>query len=329
MHSVTAIRPSQPICATTAGLPDHERFGFWQDVVCRAVVELECQPHGNADFMASVEGARLSALSVAQIQGSPHRVSRGTSGIARSQDASLIFNFMLSGVALVEQDGRSIVLTPGDGSVCDAQRPYRLRFDEAFKLITVKLPSASLAHRCASVHRITARSMAQASQMCPVVFSYLSGFSQHVARLDGQAADKIGHNFTELLRAALDEMILEAPLPLSEYRASALIRVKDFVERRLEDCDLDVGTVSAALSLSPRYINKLFEAEETSLSRYIWRRRLERSAHDLRDPSRQRSGITEVAMSNGFSDMSHFSRAFRQRFSMSPRAYRDSATLTH
>ena len=111
-------------------------------------------------------------------------------------------------------------------------------------------------------------------------------------------------------------------MPLSEYRATALVRVKDYLERNLDECELDAAMVSTALNLSPRYINKLFEAENTSLARYIWRRRLERAAIDLRDPARRSLGISAVAMAHGFNDLSHFSRAFRQRFDMSPRAYR-------
>jgi AraC-like DNA-binding protein len=67
---------------------------------------------------------------------------------------------------------------------------------------------------------------------------------------------------------------------------------------------------------------RLVEAENTSLARYIWRRRLERAAIDLRDPARESLGISAIAMAHGFNDLSHFSRAFRQRFEMSPRAYR-------
>ncbi|MDN8618246.1 helix-turn-helix domain-containing protein [Variovorax ginsengisoli] len=322
MQPLTAEPSPRVIDASTAGLNQTDKFEFWQEVVCKALVDLECRPDGKNPFEASVSGTRLSALSVARIEASPHRVARLPAGISRSGDESLIFNFILAGVALAEQDGRSVVLKPGDGAVCDAQRPYYLRFDDAFKLITVKVPLASLSHRSAGVHRITARSLTEAGQMCPILFGYLVGLNQQLPSLDAVASEKVARNFTELLASALDEATLNSPLPLSEYRAVALVRVKDFLERNLDAWDLDATMVSAALNLSPRYINKLFEAENTSLARYIWRRRLERAASDLRDPARQSLGISAVAMAHGFNDLSHFSRAFRQRFEMSPRAYR-------
>lgn len=166
------------ILASTADFDHHDKFGYWQDVVCRALVDLECRPMDGMAFEASVRGSHLEGLSVAQIEASAHRVARQPSAISRSGEESLIFNFVLSGTALAEQDGRSVVLRAGDGTVCDAQRPYSLRFDDAFKLITIKLAHSAIAHRAASIHRITARNLAESSQMCPILFGYLVSFNK-------------------------------------------------------------------------------------------------------------------------------------------------------
>ena len=324
----TSIVNSTSILASTAGLDQHDKFGYWQDVVCRALVDLECRPVSGMAFEASVEGSRLEGLSVARIEASAHRVERQPSAIARASEESLIFNFVLSGVAMAQQDGRSVVLRAGDGAICDAQRPYSLRFDDTFKIITIKLARSAIAHRAGSIHRITATSFGESSQMCPILFGYLVSFSKQASLLAPAASEKVVRNFTELLAVALDEVLLASPLPLSEYRATALMRVRDFVERHLDVCELDTSMVSTALNLSPRYINKLFEAENTSLTRYIWRRRLERAAADLQDPARAGLGISAIAMAHGFNDLSHFSRAFRQRFDLSPRAYRASGAVS-
>ena len=45
-----------------------------------------------------------------------------------------------------------------------------------------------------------------------------------------------------------------------------------------------------------------------------------------RRPARAGLGISAIAMAHGFNYLSHFSRAFRQRFDLSPRAYRASGT---
>ena len=80
--------------------------------------------------------------------------------------------------------------------------------------------------------------------------------------------------------------------------------------------------MARGVGLSSRYINKLFEAEQSSLGRYIWRCRLERCAARLRDLAWAHRSISEIALEHGFNDLSHFSRAFRQRLGQSPREYR-------
>ncbi len=80
--------------------------------------------------------------------------------------------------------------------------------------------------------------------------------------------------------------------------------------------------VAAGVGLSPRYINDLFRDEGTSLMRHVWRRRLENCRKDLANPAHAGQRLTEIAFHWGFNDLSHFSRAFRQRFGCSPREYR-------
>nr|WP_225935978.1 helix-turn-helix transcriptional regulator [Burkholderia contaminans] len=75
--------------------------------------------------------------------------------------------------------------------------------------------------------------------------------------------------------------------------------------------------------MSSRYINKLFEAENTSLMRYVLNLRLERCAQDLANPQCAVLRVSDIALRWGFNDMSHFSRVFRERFAMSPRAWRE------
>jgi AraC family transcriptional activator of tynA and feaB len=85
------------------------------------------------------------------------------------------------------------------------------------------------------------------------------------------------------------------------------------------DCNSDM--VSETHTGAPRIAIDL-EAEGTSLSRHIWGRRLERCAEQLIDASLRCRSVSQIAVDNGSNDLSHFSKAFRQRYGMSPRAYR-------
>ena len=53
--------------------------------------------------------------------------------------------------------------------------------------------------------------------------------------------------------------------------------------------------------------------------RYVWSLRLEHAARLLADAPR--SPIAEVAFQCGFANAAHFSRAFKERYAMTPREY--------
>ncbi len=65
----------------------------------------------------------------------------------------------------------------------------------------------------------------------------------------------------------------------------------------------------------------LFAAEGATPSAFIQEQRLQLAAERLRRPDAP--CITEVAMAVGFNDLTHFGRAFRRRYGVTPRDYRD------
>ncbi len=320
MQPVTAEPSSRVIDASTAGLTPRDKFRVLAEVVRKALVDLECRPDREGPVRSVCQrDATGAALSVACIEASPHRVARLPAGISRSGDESLIFNFILSGSALAEQDGRSVLLKPGDGAVCDAQRPYNLRFDDAFKLITVKLPFGSLSHRSAGIHRITARSLTEAGQMCPILFGYL--VDESTAAFHGRGGSRRGsraisrscshRRSTRRFSAHRCLCPSTVPPPWSGSRISWNATWMPASWTRPWSVPRSTSRRGTSTSCSRR--------RTPSLARYVWRRRLERAACDLRDPARHSLGISTIAMARGFNDLSHFSRAFRQRFEMSPR----------
>ena len=322
---MTAAIPMQPCFASTSAVAPRERFDYWHDVVCRNLVDLDYRLIGEGQFDATFHAMPVSALQLCRIQASPHSAVRSSAGISRTESASVVFNFVLSGSLIAEQDGRVARLKVGDGALCDADRPYKLESSEAFELASIRIPRQSVASRVGHLQRLSAYNFSERGELAPMVFAYLSRLVDRAPNLGGSAGLKVSRNFTELLIAMVAEFAESACLPLSEYRGLALMRVKDAVERNLSCTDLVPATIAAELKLSPRYINQLLEAEGTSLSRYIWGRRLERAAEQLRDPGLRGRAVSQIAMDNGFNDLSHFSKAFRGRFDLSPRDYRNAS----
>lgn len=315
----------RPFFATTADIPVREKFAYWHDVVCRNLVDLEYSLVGDR-FDAAFHAMPVADLHLCRIQASPHRAERNNTGISRSTSATLVFNFVLSGSLVAEQDGRAAQLRVGDGALCDADRPYKLHSNETFDLACLRVPRQVIVSRVGHPQRFSAFNFSERSELAPMVFAYLSRLVERAPELGDNAGLKVSQNFMELLVSMVAEFAESNRPSLTEYRGLALMRVKATIERSIADASATPATIAAELSLSQRYINQLLENEGTSLSRYLWSRRLERCAEQLRSSALRGRGISQIAMENGFNDLSHFSKAFRNRFGASPRDYRSMAS---
>jgi acetamidase/formamidase/AraC-like DNA-binding protein len=105
-------------------------------------------------------------------------------------------------------------------------------------------------------------------------------------------------------------------------QAAILHRLCQVIERRLDDPDLTPARVAEAEGISERYLQKLFEGSGSSFTHYLRERRLQRTSAELSSPAEAHHSISEIAYRNGFNDSAHFSRAFRHRFGLSPREFR-------
>lgn len=310
------------VSAGTNHLPERDKFNYWNEVICRTVVDLDCRPITQPHFEASISGFDAPGLGVYDIHTQAHLVYRDKLEISRLDSDALIINYVTAGKLHAEQDGRSIDLLPGDGAVSDAARPYFLGFDAPLGCVSVKVYKSDLRHRVAGIERITAQSLARGSSLNPLVFGYMRSLIEHAPSMTGPSSLRAAEVFKELLSASLNEMLQRTPAPLSEYRAAALLRIKVFIDEHLTDPTLDPESIARRVGLSSRYINRLFEAEQSSLGRHLWQRRVERCAARLRDLAWAHVSVSGVALAHGFNDLSHFSRVFRKRYGQSPRDYR-------
>lgn len=312
-----------PCLATTEGISARERFSYWHEAIARSLLDLDFDLVNDTPFEGIFSGTDVDVLNISKVKATAHQVSRSEASIARRGSDHIVLNFVLSGRMQAEQDGRAAVINAGEAVACDARRAYSLRFDGPIEVANVRLSRQSLAHAVAGLHRVTAVNLNSSGRLCPLAFAHLDGLIDNAASLSNSTATKLSNSFIELIAALLMDATQSSPPPLSDYRDLALIRIKDFVERNLSNFELDPAMVASALKLSSRYINQLLEQEGTSLSRYIWRRRLERSAADLRNSALDTLSISSIALNNGFSDLSHFSKSFRDRFEQSPSQYRN------
>jgi AraC-like DNA-binding protein len=100
---------------------------------------------------------------------------------------------------------------------------------------------------------------------------------------------------------------------------------KRYIESRLSDPHLSVPEIARGCGMSVRSLHRAFADDSAgSVSRYVWTRRLDHCAAALRDSGQGHRLVTDICFEWGFNSSSHFSRAFKERFGMTPSAYRAS-----
>jgi transcriptional regulator GlxA family with amidase domain len=107
-------------------------------------------------------------------------------------------------------------------------------------------------------------------------------------------------------------------------RAARLHAIKADIARNL-DGDLSVGALALRNRCTPRLIQRMFEAEGTTLTEYVLAQRLSRAHRLLTDPRRAGDKIAVIALDAGFGDLSYFNRVFRRLYGETPSGVRAQA----
>lgn len=290
----------------------------WRDMLREHFVALDVtDPVTDAPFVTQVRSTLLGNLSAAVVSAPPQSCLR-TGRLARDGDAYLQVGLLGSGRAVVEQDGREAVLSPGRFVVYETERPFAWHFPEQFQLLVLTWPRHLVDLDPGESRAATARALG-ADGLGRIVGRAMA---ETVLRPPQLADDGLGLA-GEL--AAFVTMMLGAHRhdePLSASGAAELrARVASYVADHIED-DLDVESIARAHYVSVRGLHRAFAGADMSVGSLVRRLRLEHARHRLVDPCDGHLSVTEIAHACGFADLPTFSRGFKQRYHESPSSYR-------
>ena len=141
-----------------------------------------------------------------------------------------------------------------------------------------------------------------------------------------------GSNLIGRQRAGLIEAIfsLIEALPFEETSEKSQIswRVRKalkLIEAAPTNPEINANYIAKNQNISRRRLDQIFLDEiGSTISYQISEKRLTHAAATLCEPELEALSITEIAFSSGFSDSAHFSRAFKLRFKVTPRQWRNS-----
>jgi AraC-like DNA-binding protein len=307
---------------STATVDKRSQLSYWREVVCATFVQLGVErPQRPAPgFRAEVTAQSLGGLRVATVVSEPHAVFRSPEMIRRSPEDDFLVNLAIRGRVAVAQDGREAILRPGDFTVYDSARPYRVGCPDPFRLLVLKIPRDLFVSHCQPPPGATAAVVKGDRGVGALFSSLLRRLPDHTQGLLPEVVGQVGVNVLELLATVLSDLASDVRPALP--REAQLLRARRYITDHLSDPGLSPATVAEALGMSVRYLHLLFQAEGASPFRWILERRLDLAARLLADPRQEARSVTSIAFAVGFKDASHFTRVFKHRYAVGPRDYR-------
>ena len=223
------------------------------------------------------------------------------------------------------QDGREARLQPGDFTLCDLTRPYAVRSHGPCNLLVVGIPRSLLLRYVAFPEELTAFAMSGRDSINGLVSDYLHTlWARFPEGLPLPDAWQVCQATMSLVGGAYERLAHDRPMRRSAASAHRA-RIRCYIEKHLTDPDLTPVSIAAGCQINLRYMHRLQALEKETLARYILRRRLEECARALAAPQQRRS-VTEIAFLYGFKSATHFGRAFRDRYGVTPGKYALAAT---
>lgn len=311
-----------PVRFTTEGAASRKRLALWQDIVCDVYVQLDCKSDLGGDFHGTVTRTAFGQAACSTVSSCRQRVLRTPSRIARAREDYLLIALGRRGQGGVVQDGREAVIRPGEFAFYDTTRPYELQFDDDFTQTILQLPREMISRRIGGADNLTATVFSSARPLDKLAFDFIAAISEIADNVDADTADRLNEQAIDLVAMAISNRLSGRAMSRTTHRSALLFRVKTHIINRLHDPELSASAVALAIGVSPRYVNDLLADEATSFQRYVLAQRLERCARELASARHAHRQIGEIAFAWGFNDLSHFGRAFRERFGVSPRDYR-------
>lgn len=307
-----------PLKLSTEDMPALQRHEWLREVIGREYANVDIVPPRNQHLFNDMTIYSGDAMRLSVIHSNGITIKRLPQEPSHISQDAYFGVVLLEGEYLLEQNNREVFLKPGDMTIYDATRPHRIYCPNNFSKLIVSIPRKLMQDRMPGIEHCTALHIKADHGAGRVASQFIQTVAQETNTMSLNTFNTVSENALDIFTLALN-CIRPQSFHLSKSRSLSLYRVKIFVMSNISNPLLDTSIIEAGTGLSARYINELFQQEDTSLMRYVWNSRLANCHKDLISSNGATKQVSEIALRWGFNDFSHFSRAFKQKYGLSPR----------
>ena len=272
------------------------------------------------EFRGNIVTCRTGSLEYADVSFSDGRVIRDR-GDARYLGDHYFLVFQLAGSARMRQRGSDAALERGDCTIIDSKLPSVFEVGPGFHQYSFHFPAEVIHARFGQRGLPLARVISGRSGTGAVLSDLLASFVRNASTLEGA-------DLTDLALHALSAAIGTHSGPSApEAEASGvpvLHEMVQYIDAHMHEPHLTPACIATHFNTSLRRLYRLTALAGYTPAALIWRRRLEQARRMLAT-GHARVPIIDIALSCGFKDGAHFSRAYRKAYGHPPTLARSPA----
>jgi AraC-like DNA-binding protein len=307
-------------------LPPAKQFRGFQEVLDRTHFHWGLKSPQPDLYQAKVLRRCVDDYVLTHVVADPLSGKRSVSDIHRDTDQHFCLLFLEAGDIELRQGHNVSQLHTGSVALWDGSRPAEFHASTPVRQLSVLIPQRIATTVMPGIEAVCGLSVDGNHGLGAILLSHLRQLHQTIHEVEPTDRPAVLRATVELASAAFrpNNLITSG----SAWRRALLQNVQDYILAHLGDANLGPQSIAAHFRFSPRYLHRLFEEFDYTVSDWIRKRRLLAGQSELADPARDAEGITQIAMRYGFCDAAHFSRAFKGEFGLSPRDFRQSLRRT-
>lgn len=296
------------------------RVEQWREAMKRINLPV-CSVENERDFKGTIKsGESPLGMRFSLIESGPQVISGGYG----HKTSKVWLAKLLEGELTIKAEGKLTKVSPGMiifGRTSSLQT--ELNYTTPFKQISIKAPPLIIDPRLISPGSLPPTGIKDSRGIGKIFSSMLVSLTDVFDKMKPHEWRPIELSLTQfLISCVFSTGDMTALGGRTANQAAQFSRICRTIETHLGDPQLDTRYLAEREGVSVRYLQKLFACFDNTFSNYVRTRRLERCREDMLNPKFSEQTITEICFRWGFSSSAHFSRLFRQEYSLSPREFR-------
>ena len=298
-----------------------EAFDFWLEAAFQRVEARPIDPVPDVGFRGMAASLPVAGLEIWRYRSSPVEVRRSSTRCRADGSDEINLTLMRSGRAVFDQNGQGVIAA-GDIALFDMARPLQGRW-EGHSEINLMIPREMARRVFGNLDRLAGLRIPGRSGAGRFLRAQMRLTDRLVDQLDSATAAAAAETLLDVAARAVATVRQgeDAPHGVRDRHPGRADSIGDYIDRHLDDPDLDVARIAAALGLSRSNLYRAFPAGDGGLARFILNRRLD-LCRDALLSGALTGPLGDLAARWGFDDYGVFLRAFRRRFGTTPSALR-------